>query len=70
MNFFSGGARKRKIVRENFCEVATGAKAGGGAESVRFRFASPRTPRVRDISDFENRCELGKIETPKNTPSL
>ena len=31
--FFSGGARKRKIVRENFCEVAAGAlaEAGGGA---------------------------------------
>jgi hypothetical protein len=30
--FFLGGARKRKIVRENFCEVATGAivEAGGG----------------------------------------
>jgi len=33
--FFSGGARKRKIVRENFCEVAAGAiaEAGGGAVS-------------------------------------
>ena len=33
--FFSGGARKRKIVRENFCEVAAEAlaEAGGGAVS-------------------------------------
>ena len=33
LEFFSGGARKRKIVRENFCEVAAGAiaEAGGGA---------------------------------------
>ena len=33
--FFSRGARKRKIVRENFCEVAAGAiaEAGGGAVS-------------------------------------
>jgi len=46
--FFSEGERKRKIVRENFCEVATGAimEAGDGAESVRFSFASPRAPRV------------------------
>src|SRR3990167_10288649 len=31
--FFSGGARKRKIVRENFCKVAAVAlaEAGGGA---------------------------------------
>jgi len=31
--FFRGGARKRKIVRENFCEVAAGAlaEADGGA---------------------------------------
>lgn len=31
--FFSGGARERKIARENFCEVAAGviAEAGGGA---------------------------------------
>jgi len=35
LNFFSGGARKRKIVRENFCEVAAGAlaEAGGGTVS-------------------------------------
>jgi len=33
--FFSGGARKRKIVRENFCEVAAGAlaEAGGGTKA-------------------------------------
>src|SRR3989338_6539932 len=33
--FFSEGARKRKIVRENFCEVAAGAlaEAGGGARA-------------------------------------
>ena len=33
LEFFSEGARKRKIVRENFCEVAAGAlaEAGGGA---------------------------------------
>ena len=33
--FFSGGARKRKIVRENFCEVAAEAlaEAGNGAEA-------------------------------------
>ena len=33
--FFSGGAHKRKIVRENFCEVAAGAiaEAGGGARA-------------------------------------
>jgi len=39
LEFFSGGARKIKIVRENFCEVAAEAlaEAGGGAESVRFR---------------------------------
>ena len=32
LNFFRG-ARKRKIVRENFCKVAAGAlaEAGGGA---------------------------------------
>src|SRR3989344_8775666 len=31
--FFSGGARKRKIIRENFCKVAAVAlaEAGGGA---------------------------------------
>ena len=36
--FFSGGARKRKIVRENFCEVAAGAlaEAGGGARAYDF----------------------------------
>jgi len=36
--FFSGGARKRKIVRENFCEVAAGAlaEAGGGAGAYDF----------------------------------
>jgi len=33
--FFSGGARKRKIVRENFCEVTAEAlaEAGGGARA-------------------------------------
>ena len=35
LEFFSGGARKRKIVRENFCEVATVAlaEADGGARA-------------------------------------
>ena len=44
--FFSGGARKRKIVRENFCEVAAGAlaEAGGGAG----QFASKKV-RAKDI---------------------
>src|SRR3990167_9326777 len=32
--FFSRGARKRKIVRENFCEVAAGAMAGAGGGAV------------------------------------
>jgi len=37
-DFFSGGARKRKIVRENFCEVAAGAiaEAGGGVGAYDF----------------------------------
>jgi len=53
LNFFQG-ARKRKIVRENFCEVAAGAiaEADGGAESVRFSFASPRAPRVAHCQRF------------------
>lgn len=46
LEFFSGGARKRKIVRENFCEVAAGAsaEAGGGAG----QFASKKV-RAKDI---------------------
>src|SRR3989338_5806113 len=32
--FFSGDARKRKIVREIFCEVAAGALAEVGGEAV------------------------------------
>jgi len=52
--FFSEGERKRKIVRENFCEVAAGAiaEADGGAESVRFSCASPRAPRVAHCQRF------------------
>src|SRR3989344_4181474 len=46
--FFSGGARKRKIVRENFCEVAAGAlaEAGGGAGQSVFR---SKKVRAKDI---------------------
>ena len=48
LEFFSGGARKRKIVRENFCEVAAGelAEAGGGA--VQSVFSSKKV-RAKDI---------------------
>src|SRR3989344_1295076 len=50
----SGGAKGRRDWGAISCN-----------RSVRFAFAIPRAPRVRSISDFENRCELGKIETPK-----
>ncbi len=33
LEFFSGGARKRRIVRENFCEVAAGARAYDSVQS-------------------------------------
>ena len=48
--FFSGGARKRKIVRENFCEVAAGAlaEAGGGT-----------------VSSVQKMFEQSCIKTPK-----
>ena len=35
----------------------------GLSPSVRFWSEPLRAPRVRNVSDFENRCELGKIET-------
>jgi len=46
--------KNSKKERENFCEVAAGviAEAGGGAESVRFSFASPRAPRVAHCQRF------------------
>src|SRR3990167_8056009 len=36
----------------------------GDSSSVRSRFKPPRAPRVRHITGFGNRCELGTIETP------
>lgn len=49
---FSGRAQKKNC-KGNFCEVADGAIAeAGGAESVRFRFASPRAPRVAHCQRF------------------
>ena len=50
LNFFQD-ARKIENCKGNFCEVAAGAiaEAGGGAESARFSFASPRAPRVAHL---------------------
>src|SRR3989344_5701170 len=42
------------------------ASAWGFASSVRFNSDPPRAPRVRDITDFENRFGFGKINAPKN----
>ena len=51
-NFFQG-ARKRKIVRENFCEVAAGAlaEAGGGARAYDF-VSSHHALRAWELSDI------------------
>jgi len=51
LNFFQGGCAQKKNCKGNFCEVAAGAlaEAGGGTESVRFSFASPRAPRVAHL---------------------
>ena len=51
--FFQGGTQK-KIVRENFCEVAAKAltEAGGGAESVRFNLAFPCAEACGDCQIF------------------
>ena len=48
---FVQDARKIENCKGNFCEVAAGAiaEAGGGAESARFSFASPRAPRVAHL---------------------
>ena len=46
--FFSGGARKRKIVRENFREVAAGASAEAGGGAVQSVFRSKKV-RAKDI---------------------
>src|SRR3989338_9215560 len=58
--FFSGGARKRKIVRENFCKVAAVAlaEAGGGAghcPSKKVRAKDIISPNCR-FSQGKSRC--------------
>ena len=64
-----GGAAKNWKEIFGFAPAGAKRRRGRGAiscnRSVRFAFAIPRAPRVRNISDFENRCELGKIETPE-----
>lgn len=50
LEFFSGGACKRKIVREDFCEVATGSIAETSSEAISFQNAEIvkwRTARVK-----------------------
>lgn len=61
---FFRGARKRKIVRENFCEVLAVAIAeAGGARA--YDLVSLHHALREWLICFGNRCELGKIETPK-----
>ena len=69
--FFSGGARKRKIVRENFCEVAAEAiaEAGGGAkayDSVQSHHARGACVRCSAGNMFEQSRIIPQIEYSEN----
>ncbi len=67
---FLGGARKRKIVREISARLPP-KRSGGGRRGGRRAYDLGQSHHAlrawHIVSDFGNRCELGKIKTPQKT---
>jgi len=67
-HFRKNHPRENQKSKEHFFFLGLPSEARrwrGDSLSVRFRSEPPRAPRVRNISDFGNKCELGTIKTPE-----